>query len=84
MKALSAAALATLVGLAHPAAAEAPRVSAEDRIAIGDLIAGIGLHADQGEWDRLAAAFAGEVTTGRARPLARPEPGRSPCARWLG
>lgn len=63
MNALSAAALATLVVLAHPAAAEASRVSAEDRIAIGDLIAGIGFHADQGEWDRLAAAFAGEVTT---------------------
>ena len=59
-----AAGAATLAASAAPVpAADLVLPSLDDRIAIGDAIVGIGLHADRHEWDRLEASFAPEVTT---------------------
>lgn len=42
---------------------ELTKPSSEDRVAIGDVIACIGLHANQGEWDELEALLMPELTT---------------------
>jgi hypothetical protein len=44
-------------------ASDLPKPSLEDRIAIADIIAGLGMHTDQCEWDRVEAGLAPEVMT---------------------
>jgi hypothetical protein len=43
--------------------AEALTLSADDRIAVGDTVTGVGLFADLRQWDRVGALLADEVTT---------------------
>ncbi|WP_352906969.1 nuclear transport factor 2 family protein [Mesorhizobium sp. M0816] len=48
---------------APPARPRLPARGVDDRIAIAEAIAGIGLYADLREWDRVRSYFAARVTT---------------------